>query len=74
MQYGRTAFSKNTENTMEAISDPNMKLGGDFMTQEDVNELNTLYDCGSKTIDFDCNAFSFFSFSFTSFSFMRDVS
>ncbi|XP_028405804.1 zinc metalloproteinase nas-30-like [Dendronephthya gigantea] len=51
MQYGRTAFSKNNKNTMEAISDANMKLGGDFMTQEDINELNTLYDCGTTSFN-----------------------
>ena len=48
MQYGKAAFSKNNENTMEAITDSKIELGGNVMTQQDVNELNTLYDCRSK--------------------------
>ena len=49
MQYGRTAFSKNTGDTMQAISDGKMNLGGEYMSNEDVMELNTLYDCKSKS-------------------------
>jgi hypothetical protein len=49
MQYGRKAFSSNNQDTMQSITDPNMDLGGDYMTNQDVTELNTLYDCRSKS-------------------------
>jgi lipoprotein NlpI len=49
MQYGRKAFSSNNQDTMQSITDPNMYLGGDYMTNQDVTELNTLYDCRSKS-------------------------
>ena len=48
MQYGRKAFSSNDGDTMQSIINPNMKLGGDEMTTEDIIELNTLYDCKSR--------------------------
>lgn len=35
---------------MQAISDANMELGGEKMSNQDVTELNTLYDCKSKRI------------------------
>ena len=50
MQYGRKAFSKNNGDTMQAIFDTNMELGGEQMSNQDVTELNTLYDCKSKKI------------------------
>lgn len=50
MQYGRKAFSKNDGDTMQAISDAGMELGGEQMSNQDVTELNTLYDCKSKRI------------------------
>ncbi len=34
---------------MQAISDGKMNLGGEYMSNEDVMELNTLYDCKSKS-------------------------
>ena len=48
MHYGRTAFTKAADlNTMEAIGDADMELGNTDMTQDDILELNALYDCKS---------------------------
>ena len=45
MQYGRTAFTKNGQKTMESKFDPNMPLGGIDLSAIDIVELNKHYHC-----------------------------
>ncbi|EDO44621.1 predicted protein, partial [Nematostella vectensis] len=49
MHYGKTDFSKNGQNTMQAKGDPNRQLGQYIgFTALDLQKLNKLYDCSSK--------------------------
>lgn len=45
MHYGKTAFSNNGLNTIEAKFDPNQPLGGKELTQLDAEEINRMYQC-----------------------------
>lgn len=46
MHYGRLSFSKNGKPTIQAIDNPNQKLGQrDKLSVEDVIQLNKLYRC-----------------------------
>jgi hypothetical protein len=54
MQYGNKAFSSNNEDTMQSISTGRMVLGGEQMTNEDIMELNLLYDCKCKRLTTTC--------------------
>lgn len=48
MQYGRTAFTKNGQNTMESKFDPNMPLGNTHLSDIDGIELRKHYQCDGK--------------------------
>lgn len=50
MHYGQKAFTINGKTTIEAIHDPNLKLGSQdgHLSAKDVIEINALYDCDSK--------------------------
>ena len=50
MQYGKKAFSNGDGDTMQAISDSRIELGGEQMSNEDIIELNALYDCKCKSL------------------------
>ncbi|KAK3744277.1 hypothetical protein QZH41_007993 [Actinostola sp. cb2023] len=47
MHYSRTAFSKNSKPTIEAINNPSMKFGNPQhrLSTKDIIEINALYDC-----------------------------
>ena len=49
MHYGKTAFSKNGEITMQAIGNANLDLGQNSdLDSSDLTQLNALYDCASE--------------------------
>lgn len=52
MHYGRKAFSKNGEDTMQAINDPKMELGQrKGFTKKDIRKLNKMYEETCNTPD-----------------------
>ena len=52
MHYGTDGFSKNGKPTLRSIKDPARKLGQrNGFTQIDIQEINSLYECGSKSFD-----------------------
>ena len=53
MHYGTDGFSKNGKPTLRSIKDPARKLGQrNGFTQTDIQEINSLYECNSKSFDF----------------------
>jgi len=53
MHYGTDGFSKNGEPTLRSIKDPARKLGQrNGFTQIDIQEVNSLYECSSKSYNF----------------------
>ena len=48
MHYSRTAFNTNGKNTIEAIHDPNVKLGGKQLSALDIIEINKMYQCNGN--------------------------
>ena len=55
MHYGTNGFSKNGKPTLRSIKDPARVLGQrKGFTQIDIQEINSLYECGSKSSDFTC--------------------
>lgn len=53
MHYGSDSFSKNGKPTLRSIKDPARALGQrNGFTQIDIQEINSLYECSSKSIDF----------------------
>lgn len=48
MQYGKTSFNKNGQNTIESRFDSNMPLGGDVLSEIDIVELNRHYHCDGQ--------------------------
>lgn len=53
MHYGKDGFSKNGKPTLRSIKDPARALGQrNGFTQIDIQEINSLYECSSKSHDF----------------------
>ena len=53
MHYGTDGFSKNGKPTLRSIRDPARALGQrKGFTQIDIQEINSLYQCSSKSFDF----------------------
>ena len=53
MHYGTNGFSKNGQPTLRSIRDPKRALGQrNGFTQIDIQEINSLYECSSKSCDF----------------------
>ena len=49
MHYGKYAGSSNGQPVMEALGDPNRKLGNNYgLSPSDIIQVNALYDCRSK--------------------------
>ena len=48
MHYTRTTWTKNGQDTMQAIGDPNRKLGGTKVTAYDIMKLNLMYHCHGR--------------------------
>ena len=49
MHYGKNAFTKNGKPVLEALGDPNQKLGNDYgLSPSDIIKVNALYDCRGK--------------------------
>lgn len=49
MHYGNFAFSNNGKPTMLGIKDPSSQFGGKKdLSETDIMQLNSLYDCTSK--------------------------
>ena len=52
MHYGTNDFSKNGKPTLRSIKDPKRALGqSNGFTQIDIQEINSLYQCSSKSFD-----------------------
>ena len=52
MHYGTNGFSKNGKPTLRSIRDPSRSLGQrNGFTALDIQEINALYECGSKSRD-----------------------
>jgi len=52
MHYGTDGFSKNGKPTLRSIKDPARVLGQrNGFTQIDIQEINSLYECSSKSCD-----------------------
>ena len=49
MHYGKTAFTKNGQDTMRAKFDKGQPLGGRVISKYDALELNKMYQCKSMT-------------------------
>ena len=61
MHYGKRAFSKNGEITLQAIGNPSLELGQRVtFSEKDVIQINALYDCQSNTSE--CGAQGYISF------------
>ncbi len=48
MHYTRTSWTKNGKDTLQAKSDPNLKLGGDGLSKYDIAKINAMYHCHGK--------------------------
>nr|QNH72418.1 toxin candidate TRINITY_DN34308_c0_g1_i1 [Pachycerianthus maua] len=50
MHYGKKSFSVDgVKQTLEAIGDPTRDLGGNTLTNADINKINAVYDCGTTS-------------------------
>ena len=45
MHYGRTSFSKNGKDTIQAKYDPYLDLGGSELSKYDIMKIKTMYRC-----------------------------
>ena len=48
MHYGRTSFSKNGEDTIQAKYDPYLDLGGIELSKYDIMKIKTMYRCNGR--------------------------
>ena len=48
MHYGRTSFSKNGADTIQAKYDPYLDLGGIELSKYDIMKIKTMYRCNGK--------------------------
>jgi hypothetical protein len=51
MHYKNREFSKNGLDTIQSKTDPNLKLGNDFLSKVDVLQVNKLLDCSTRYWD-----------------------